>query len=170
MFVDWICNGSLSSCLCAQKVLAEYGNGSAVQLPAVQPPAPPVPPHLQPHPPYRNATPPAAPPPPVYPNGTGTPQPFPYSQTPQPMTGTSYAGYTQSGYPQYPPYGAQQHAPSPSNAAPALPEALANIPEDQKVRVWPLYRQDLASNATCSGYYYEGFIDDPGTNKHVTAR
>jgi len=86
------------------------------------------------------------------------------------MTGTGYAGYTQSGYPQYPPYGAQQHTPSPSNAAPVLPEALANIPEDQKVRVWPLYRQDLASNATCSGYYYEGFIDDPGTNQLVTAR
>ncbi|KAF8346090.1 hypothetical protein F5887DRAFT_962569 [Amanita rubescens] len=116
------------------KVLAEYGNGSAAQLPAVQPPppVPAVPPHLQPHPPYRNATPPVAPPVPVYPNGTGTPQPYPYGQTSQPTTGTGYAGYTQSGYPQYPPYGAQQHAPSPSNAAPVLPEALSNIPEDQK--------------------------------------
>lgn len=46
-----------------------------------------------------------------------------------------YAGYTQSGYPQYPPYGAQQHTPASTSAASALPDALANIPDDQKVRI-----------------------------------
>lgn len=123
--------------LCAQKVLAEYGGGGATQLPLTQLPVSAVPPHLQPHPPYRNVTPPAPPPPPpVYPNGSGTPQPYPYGQPSQPMTAAAsdYAGYTQSGYPQYPPYGAQQHAPASTNASPGLPDALANIPEDQKVR------------------------------------
>ena len=88
------------------------------------------------------------------------------------MTGAAsdYAGYTQSGYPQYPPYGAQQHAPASTNTSPGLPDALANIPEDQKVRSCPLGRQDHGSNAMCLGYYYAGTIDDPGTNQHVAAR
>ncbi|KAK2462888.1 hypothetical protein APHAL10511_005086 [Amanita phalloides] len=114
------------------KVLAEYSaNGGVSQVPTAQAPVPAIPPHLQPHPPYRNATPPAVPLTSSYQNGTGTPQPYAYAQPSQAMSAPSYGGYAQPVYPAYPAYGAQQHVTS-TSAAPVLSEALANIPEDQK--------------------------------------
>ncbi|KAF8640940.1 hypothetical protein AX17_000587 [Amanita inopinata Kibby_2008] len=126
------------------KTLAEYSTNIASAAPQIAPaPAPALPPHLiQSQPQYRNSTPPTGVSPvpsiaPSYPNGTGPAQSYPnaYGQPSQQVVGPGYAGYSQpgSGYPQYPHYGGQQHVPTPPpSAPPALPESLANIPEDQK--------------------------------------
>ncbi|KAF9055661.1 hypothetical protein BJ165DRAFT_1427813 [Panaeolus papilionaceus] len=144
-----------------QKTLAEFNttNGAGMAASGVAPPVPkppiaptPIPPHMQAQ--YRNATPPihtSTPPYPPYPNGG---QPPHHAPTPPVGYGAPYGQPQSQGYPSYPPpqaaYGHHGHGyppqvayggqPSQSQTAmpptPAgLPEALANIPDDQKALI-----------------------------------
>ncbi|PPR06260.1 hypothetical protein CVT24_000932 [Panaeolus cyanescens] len=146
-----------------QKTLAEYNAtssatmgvpGSSVAPPVPKPPiAPtPIPPHMQAQ--YRNATPPVHAPTPPYPPYSNGGQPA-HHAPPPPGYGAQYGQPQSQAYPSYnapppPGYGHHGHAYPPQvayggqpsqtqsamPAAPAgLPEALANIPDDQKALI-----------------------------------
>ncbi|PCH34144.1 hypothetical protein WOLCODRAFT_160637 [Wolfiporia cocos MD-104 SS10] len=121
-----------------QKTLAAYGAlpgaASASQAPPAAPPQPPsaIPPHLAHAPPHRGHTPtyPSQPPPPSYPQptySTPTPtQPPPMNPYGAPPGAQQIPGLGGVMYP------GQQQPPQQPQGMPALPPALAGIPDEQK--------------------------------------
>lgn len=131
----------------AQKTLSVFGS-AAVEGSSVPPPAAAsaLPTHLQPQTQYRTSTPPTSVPPSSssypYPNGHALPQSFGHGQPPPPTVGqppTSGFGQGQpsSGFSNYPQtYSAPQPQTQPAGNSTGgmIPDALAAMPEEQKVR------------------------------------
>ena len=163
-----------------QKTLAEFGSSVAQAAPTVptpvaplsvpQTPASALPPHMQqqqqPH--SRTSTPPSAVPPVMpsqqqqsyaYANGQQ------YYGAPAPQQAYGYQGHpyhqAQAAYPGYPPtYGAPQPPPQATQTS-VLPEALAAIPDDQKVHMTSFHLPVVFLTFLFSqGSYHAGPFDD----------